>query len=455
MTNYLTSENPKRNWPKRMGNAKKALLIAAILMMFTCMSVWADVDIKVNNRYVVGKVLVSRTTANDLSAKGSSPMHYLDVSIGATNVKYNASAGSNPTNAYEYSADQITAIITFNGNAKSMTGSVTISGGYIFSAADPSGDTWNGVDQGIGNIPYLCVLIKVSGTGQTTSGTISKWYSGTSYEVVGIIDSRDANLTSAEFTLDEAGQCIHILQVPFSKSNTDYFSGAEVSSTAGETYYYTRYTAMPFSIKYGNKYYTANSVMTTLGKVENDTQEVYSTSFGFSQNAITMSVADVIANSSSLSTKAATMQMTYSYLNTAGNDTSKELRITLSPYPDLGDYYYLLSGADTLTAGKYFKGYLAFTNFDSSYSDVTLENNQSTLTSSSVVTTEQYLNPTFLVTTDHPTALSTASAANKTYVNYLQNGDLSFDVYPYLNGSPSVSEAGDYSMTIKAELTVN
>lgn len=455
-----------------MGNSKKALLIATILMLFTCLSVWADHSLYYsyttgNNWWSqqtktveVGWVLLTKNGAAgeafDLSANGESPMHYIDATVGATNVKYTSGAASNPTNAYAYDENMIVGIITFNGNADKMTGTVTISGGYIFSTAGRGNSaTWEGVDQGIGNIPYLCVLIKVSGTGETTSTTISDWYVGSSYEVVGIIDSRDANLTSAEFTLDEAGQCLHIIQVPFSNSNTDYLTGVNLSSTIGGAYYYTRFYPVPFTIYVGSKTYSDDTMFTTVGKVETDTEEVYSTSFGFSQNAITMSVADVIANSSSLSTKAATMQMNYSYLNTAGNDASKELRITLSPYPDLGDYYYLLSGADTLTAGKYFKGYLAFTNFDSSYSDVTLENNQSTLTSSSIVTTEQYINPTFLVTTDHPTALSTAADANKTYVNYLQNGDLSFDVYPYLTGNPSVSEAGDYSMTIKAELTVN
>lgn len=401
-------------------------------------------------------IVTSLTQGNYNLTPGESKMHYLDTFVGDRSLRYSASAGVADTKLYN--AEMITAVITRNAIAKSLECTFSIlHNGYVFSASSNN----QAIDMGLGTVPYLCILVKVKGTGQTTSTTPANWYNGTYYEVIGIIDSE--NKHDVTFTLDDPGDCVHVIQVPFSNLNTTFLSGATASNTSGEDYYYTRYhMEFNYSYTYNNKTVSGSSDdnMTMKALIHGNTEETYSSStIGFIPAVSSLSISELLENNSGTPINAATtLSMVYSKLYSSAHTQSSTLYVKLTPYPDsLDNYYFIRKGDSSLVSNRYFLGYLKLGNFTSEYSDsiiLTADGSTSQLASSSYVDSRDYTSPIlkFTVTTKNPNTTS-ATEDNVNYSKRLQNTNLSFDIFPYILTTPSVMSGG-YSMYIRAELSV-
>lgn len=364
----------------------------------------------------------------DITAGTSEDMHYLDTFVGDTSLSYSSAATKDSQKTYN--KEMITAIITCNNS-----GTLTCS----FSTTTK-----------FGQIPYRCLIVKVSGFTKSDSEAKSvdpnDWF-GTAgvntYEVIAVLDTDSGQSTT--FTLDSC-ECVHVVVFPFAYSNTIYFTG--ISPSAGT--YTTRYELGYSYVFTGSSMTkTASDGMNVKGRVNKTTLIDYATyTFSFAPTDSTLSLAELVENNSSTDNVATSLNMKYTKYTNTSTMSKDEVHVTIRPY-NAENYYFTRSG----TVSSYFDAGLKFTNITSNSSSVSLtagDTKVRDISSSSTIDSIDYSSSEliFTVTTTEP------SASSSVY-DYELNGNLAFDIYPYITSNPSSALSGDYTMTLQVELSIN
>ena len=274
-----------------------------------------------------------------LDADGESNFHYLNASVGDTDVVYNENAvgstGAGMTKAYNY--EMITGIITCNTNVTSISG--TFYSEWTFKKDDYY-------------IPHKCVLIKVSGFSDTSdehsySNNADDWLLGSRYEVIGVIDCTSSNSTTVQYTL-YPNECIHVVQVPFAYSNTTYFSGAYKVNTSGEitdsgqkaglyrARYHTDYT---YTVASGKTVKSTNDTgdgWETFAYVTDALNDYETLTFQTNPTMSSMTLTELLANKTADTTKGTTLSMNYAAFRNTNPSQQDKLYISFGPYNNLG-----------------------------------------------------------------------------------------------------------------------
>ena len=452
----------------------KTLTILLILLLavcsFVCAADFTNSSVSIGNYIPMGNsradsagaYIVVTKTVLALNANGSSNFHYISTSVGDTSLRYEENAGKNETKAY--SREMVAAVITCH---KDSTLAMTLTMSQAYGTA---GFTMK--NNSTYNLPYIMVIVKVSGFGSdhdTYNTTPAHWMDETApctYTVVAVLDSRDpARQMATDLTLEE-GECFHIVMVPFSNSNTVYWEGANLIFTNSTTTLTATYTA-----RYDNlfTYSYKNSSGTTVTGFATDAMEkdvkilrsatVYETmTFSATPENTSLSLSDMLENSSSTLNRAAVVNMAYAKFTEDANATmpSRTIHISLHPYGSLDQYYFMRSGATTIQANKNFVSYLKVNNITSySSGGVTLKYYQDGNLTTQTVTNGTTYDTQILgssIEFELDTVVESISGSSK--YKKKNTASLTFDVFPYIESLPSVI-GGDYSMIIVSEFTID
>ncbi len=387
-------------------------------------------------------IVVNTDSTGYMQPDGNSPLHYVTSYVGDTTLVYSSSSSSSSTKTYN--VDMISSIITCN-EVGSLTMTLTITKPYQC--------TYSSTNY---NIHYICFIVKVSefdDSHDSYNTDYSDWYgdSTCTYETVAILDTRDSSYMSATVSLD-SHECLHVVMVPFSYSNTMYFSGSNVYP--GTATYTTRYTTS-FSYGYtnsngGTTSGTSSDGMNTTGTVTSTPTNYTVLSLGFTPPSITLSKSQLLANSEATTNLGSSIDMEYYVYSSDSSIENDTLYVTIKPYENYSstNYYFVMSETGSLTSTKYFEADLKITNASSNYSSVYLSNNGGTtaLSTTDVIDTATYKSPKFVVTTQK------SSVSGSTYTTKI-SGDISFDMYPYISEAPAVT-TGSYVLTVVVEFSM-
>ncbi len=432
----------------RLLKTKKFLGIVFLLFVCSCIH---GIDFTTGN-YIpsgggtsasAGAIIVVNTDSTGyLQPDGNSPLHYATTYVGDTSLVYSSSSSS--TSSKTYNVDMISSVITGN-----EVGSITMT----LEITKPYRYTYGSTDY---EIHYLCYIVRVSGfddSHDSYSTDYSDWYGDSSctYETVAILDTRDSSYMTATVTVG-SHECLHVVMVPFSYSNTMFFSGSNVYP--GTATYTTRYE-ISFSYSYknssdGTTSGTSTDGMNTTGTVTSKPSSYTVLSLGFTPPNITLSKSQLLANYEATTNLGSTIDMEYKVYSSDSSIENDTLYVTVKPYSNYSseNYYFVMSGTTSITSSKYFEANLKLTNISSDTSSVYLSNNGGTtaLSTSDVIDTETYKSPQFIVTTQKS---STSDSKYPTMIS----GDISFDLYPYISEAPTVS-AGSYALTVVVEFSM-
>lgn len=363
----------------------------------------------------------------DLTPDGNSKMHFVQGVVGGTGLSF--SSGSSATDTAHYNESMLVAIVTTNKTGK-------ISGTIGFE--------YDGYNKSSYSIPYLCILVKVSGFDErhnSYSTVYSDWYgdSSNTYTVVAAAMSNSGQ--TLNYTI-EKGECIHVVHVPFSYQNTVFWGDANPYSSSRNysitSASYTYRHSCTFSYDANGTTGTDTDGFQNIGKVTSSIRSETRMSVGFTPDEVSITVDQLLENNVAKTNKVSTFNVNYIKEKTSTSETSS-LYVTLYPYYD--NYCFVNE------KGRYFLNGFKLSGFSATASAVQVDANNhdatiQALSSTSEIDTGDYKNICIKITTQ----------SSKSGFYYNETGILSFDVYPYIKRQPSV-EAGDYSSIIVAEFS--
>lgn len=412
---------------------KKTLTV--IILLVVCLSVFSS-DFNLGN-YIpkrssatdsAGSVIIVDVNGYyDLTPDGNSKLHFVQGVVGGTNLSF--SSGSSVTDVNHYNESMLVAIVTSNKNGK-------VSGTIGFELS--------GYNKNSYSIPYLCILVKVSGFSErhnSYSTAYSDWYgdSTNTYTVVAAAMSNSGRTMS--YTI-ENGECLHIVHVPFSYQNTVFWEDANPYSSSRyysiTSYSYTYRHGCTFSYEANGTTGTDTDGFQSIGRVTSSIRSETRMSVGFTPDEASITVDQLLENNVSKTNKVSTFNINYVKEKTSTSETSS-LYVTLYPY---FENYCFTNGK-----GRFFLNGFKISGFNATAEAVQVDVNNhnsviQSLSYNSEIDTGDYKNICIKITTK----------SSRSGFYYNETGTLSFDVYPYIKRQPSV-EAGDYSSIIVAEFS--
>ncbi len=402
-------------------------------------------------------IMVTYNETGILNNDGSSPLHYIRTFVGDTGLRFDANASANDSKRYNQS--MIAAVITcFNDSTLEMSITTdSITHGYY-------GYTNTYYNQY--HIPCLCVIVRVSGFSNNhndASTNFEDWLEDTNssctYTVAAILDSNDSGNRSAYGLSLNSGECFHVVMVPFSHSNTTYWEGANpYASGSGNSdgRYAARYTPIDFSYTYENSSGnttsgTATDSFSLFGTITSPPSTYRELSLSTSSLSSYLSLSQMLENSVSSVNLATNISMSYAKYTTGNSISTDTLHVSLHPYNDMSEYYFLRSGTSTATANRYFTSYIKLTNISSSNGTSPIfeyieDSTTKTAEGTSFDSKDYGSEIGFKITT-------TTSSLSGTYKKKT-SASLSFDVYPYIPSIPASIMGGDYSMNIVVAFSI-